>query len=37
MNRIGELFKESNTDSVAMIVLEGDNPSVTKLTSTMTN
>jgi RND superfamily putative drug exporter len=26
MNRIGELFKESNTDSVAMIVLEGEQP-----------
>ena len=24
--RIGELFKESNTDSVAMIVLEGERP-----------
>ena len=24
MMRIGELFKESNTDSVAMIVLEGE-------------
>ena len=26
MTRIGELFKESNTDSVAMVVLEGDQP-----------
>ena len=24
--RIGELFKESNTDSVAMVVLEGERP-----------
>ena len=26
MMRIGELFKESNTDSVAMVVLEGEQP-----------
>src|SRR5215217_3135851 len=26
MNRIGDLFQESNTDSVAMIVLEGEQP-----------
>ena len=26
MTRIGEVFKESNTDSVAIIVLEGEQP-----------
>jgi putative drug exporter of the RND superfamily len=26
MKRIGEVFKESNSDSIAMILLEGDKP-----------
>ena len=26
LNRIGQAFNEGNTDSVAMIVLEGDKP-----------
>ena len=32
MKHIGHTFNEGETDSVAMIVLEGDNPSVTTRT-----